>query len=276
MVRAPDISVVIPVSGRYQHLGRALETILRQESLRGSITAELIIVDNSRSHALRRETKQTCYAALCHHPQAQVTMTYVATIHPDPRHRNAGYVRNVGLRLCASAVVLMSDADVLHVSETLAQHVGHHQQRNDLFLFSFCRDCPAQIDLAPETLREALGDHAFPLRMARHTNWFGGMCCSAYRERIMTLGGYDERFWRWGYEDYDLARRLVLAGAAVIRDDTILTLHQQHPSAAAGGGLMKVYAGIRQLLGIRGANGHRPWGVASSEPEPVTLMSGQG
>lgn len=269
MNKQPDISVIIPVSGRFNYLARSLETLLRQHSLRAALTAELIIVDNARTEELRTRTKQACSAALSRHGDARVHLKYIVAQHPNPQHRNAGYVRNCGLRLCSSTIVLMADADVLHVSESLSQHWYYHSRCDDLLVFSYCRDCPADIPLGRLQLQAALRDMRFPLRMAHATDWFGSMCCSARRSRLWAVDGFEERFRRWGYEDYDLARRLRMKGITVIRDDGILTLHQQHASAAGGGWLMKLYAGWRLLVRIQKANHGRKWGQCDGIVETI-------
>ena len=260
------VSCVIPVDGRSDYLRRSLETLLRQSALERGLTAEILVVDNSRSPDRQNETFKVCREA--HRPGAKrtVQLRYIAARHPNPTHHNASYPLNVGIRLARGSVILISAADILHVTETLEQHLDHHRYGTEVMVFSFCRDCPASTPLEPSILHAAIQDRRFRLRMASHTDWFGGMCCSAKRRHLVEVGGFEETFSSWGYEDYDLARRLLLRGLSVIRDDGIQVLHQMHPTSGGTAWSMKLYAGLRQLLRTRDANRHRPWGETKSDP----------
>lgn len=260
MQERPDISVVIPVAGRFEYLARSLVTLLRQPSVQGQVAAEIIVVDNARTRHEREATKSTCIRQLALAPAARISFQYVTARHANPRHRSPGFARNVGIRLARAPIVLCADADVLHVTPTMAQHLAHHHNESDMLLFGLMRDCDPVVELTPDALRSALGDERFELRMASSTNWFGMMSFSARRDRLLELGGFEERFSRLGYEDYDLARRMILAGTKVIRDDRIETLHQVHPRRIVEQWIMKAYAGLRQIARVRQANRGREWG----------------
>ena len=129
-----DLSIVIPVSGRSNYLDRCLETILRQESLRGAIAAEVIVVDNAAISELSDATKLACESARRRHSQAKITLKYIRARHSKASHRNASYPLNVGIKLSRGHVVLITAADVLHVSDTLGQHLHSHAQVPKLML----------------------------------------------------------------------------------------------------------------------------------------------
>jgi len=267
-----DITVVIPVDGRWSYLGRSLETLLRQRALLKDIAADIIVVDNARSSEDRARTRETCVALSLRHPTAQAQLRYIATCHRNPGHRNVGYPRNVGIRLAEAPVVLTADADILHVTETIGQHLARHREFENRIVYSFCRDCPPDVQLSTHTLLAASQDAAFALRMAACTDWFGGMCCSARRESLLAIGGFEESFSCWGYEDYDLARRLCRRGTQVLRDDDIKVLHQVHPPQTRGAWRMKVRAGLRQVLRIMHANRGRTWGEVRGTAEVLKAL----
>ena len=264
-----DISLVIPVDGRYEYLARALTTILRQRALRSSVSAEIIVVDNARDEASRTATRQACLDALKEHPRATVSFRYVTAFHANLRHCNGGFARNIGIRLAQAPIIFMSDADILHVTETVAQHVERHRQIESLLLYSYCRDCDPTVCLSPTELDRAVTNERYALRMASSTNWYGGMCCSAPRDALLAVGGFEERFSRWGYEDYDLARRLQLGGARVIRDDVIHALHQTHQVKLRWATVMKTYAALRLLRRVAIANSGRKWGSITGDVDSL-------
>jgi hypothetical protein len=153
----------------------------------------------------------------------------------------------------------------------LVQHVTRHREFAKLLLYSFCRDCDANLLLEHASLQSALHDSRFALRMAASTDWFGGMCCSVKREDAIGVGGFEESFTRWGYEDYDFARRLQARGVGVIRDDDIQVLHQVHPPRTQGKWMMKAYAGMRQLMHVMTANRDRAWGQTTGAAETIAV-----
>jgi len=260
-----DISCVIPVDGRSGYLERSLTTLLRQPV--DDFGVEILVIDNSRTDELRSNVFAACQRAASDFPNdGSIALRYLAAEHPNPSHRNVSYPRNVGIRVARSPVVLFADADILHVSETLRQHLSHHRREDNALVYSYCRDCDPQIPLDPGQLRAALSDANYSLRMAASTDWFGGMCFSVRRQRLIEVSGCEESFSRWGYEDYDLARRMRKRGASIIRDDQIQTLHQVHPPQSAGGWLMKLYAGLRQSCAIQATNRGREWGAFKGRP----------
>lgn len=266
MLDCPEVSIVVPVAGRFEYLNRSLATLLAQPCLQGAVAAEIIVVDNARSEHIQKETEIVCVKQLERVPSAQVTFLYVRARHSNPRHRSPGFARNVGIRLARAPIVLCADADVLHVSSTAVQHLKYHSNASDVLVYGFMRDCSPSQNLTPDALRTALSDERFALRMAASTNWFGMMSFSARRERLNELGGFEEGFSRLGYEDYDLARRMLLTGTRVVRDDSIETLHQLHSRKIIEQWFMKLYAGVRQLGMVTQANIGREWGRVVQDP----------
>ncbi len=262
-----DISVVVPVNGRTQYLRRSIVTILRQPSLQGRIETEILVVDNAVDKHLRDHTRQVCAEALAEFPKTIVDFYYVPARMGDPKRHNGGYPRNVGIRLARAPIVFMADADVLHVTDTVWEHHQIHLKYPNAMVYGYLRDCPADVDLDNSSLQFALKDTQFDLRMAAHTNWFGAMSCSAQRDDLINAGGFDESFRFGWYEDYDLARRMIKHGTTVVRDDSIRSLHQDHPRWWRGRYVMKGYAGLLQLLGTKQANRRRDWGRIAISPD---------
>jgi glycosyltransferase involved in cell wall biosynthesis len=55
---------------------------------------------------------------------------------------------------------------------------------------------------------------------------------SVLRDQVRAIGGFDEEFRGWGFEDNDLALRLQETGLPLHFEPTISTLHQVHPTGA--------------------------------------------
>ena len=53
---------------------------------------------------------------------------------------------------------------------------------------------------------------------------------SVEREKVISVGMFDEQIVRYGFEDYDLGIRLYKSGGKFIFDDKIISAHQEHPT----------------------------------------------
>lgn len=52
---------------------------------------------------------------------------------------------------------------------------------------------------------------------------------SVQKELVIKVGGFDEDFVRYGYEDWELGYRLFRAGAEFLASDRVMSFHQEHP-----------------------------------------------
>lgn len=65
--------------------------------------------------------------------------------------------------------------------------------------------------------------------------------CSAFKEDIINSGAFDEAFITWGCEDLDLGYRLYKNGCKFIKDNDIVSIHQEHPIDFMQNGMQNVY-----------------------------------
>jgi glycosyltransferase involved in cell wall biosynthesis len=94
----PDLSVVIPTYNRPADLERVLDGLIRQET--GSITYEVIVVDNKSDEATRLVVDRALTGG------TPVPLRYVC----EPR-RGVSYARNTGARIARSSLIAFLDDD---------------------------------------------------------------------------------------------------------------------------------------------------------------------
>ncbi len=74
-----------------------------------------------------------------------------------------------------------------------------------------------------------------PLRSLTPKSWRRVRGCNfgIFKEDLLTIGGFDESFTGWGYEDYELVARAINSGCFVRRGDYAATvLHLWHPDVS--------------------------------------------
>ncbi len=114
-----------------------------------------------------------------------------------------GAARNLSARMTGSEVLVFNDADSI---------VSGNQIREASRLASIAPGLVFAYDLYVRASRRASVQYAadpdFPLGAERVIHSSGSMGCVAIqRECFDALGGFDEAYVGWGYEDLDFARR---------------------------------------------------------------------
>jgi GT2 family glycosyltransferase len=200
-----QISIVIPTRGRLDALAMTLDALAAQD-LEG-VTPEIVIVcSGDRAEIVRPRVER------------------VARNHPLPIHvierRSAGAAgaRNAGVEAAASELILFLNDDTPPASADLVRrHAEVHRDR-------------------PEEWHGVLGSVAWHpqaeqtpvmhwLARTGKMNDYSGLASdggkrpmlyapnlSLRRSALEEVGGFDERFWRYGWEEYDLALRLADRG----------------------------------------------------------------
>lgn len=256
-----ELSIVMPSFNRAPLLERGLSTIFRQRYFREKLRAEVIVVDNSSTREHRDATCRVVESFQERFATGNTDVRYVYARKNDPEFANCSYPRNVGLRLSRAAIILITDAEVLHVSETIHQHWIRQSEADNLMVLGFCRDCPSDLPLVPESLSEALNDENHDIRISSTVMaCWAPFCASVRRKWAMAIGGWDEDFTVWGSEDHDFGRRLQLMEVAMLHDDQIKVLHQAHDKDESGGQVMLKLHRQKAREGNITANVGREWG----------------
>ena len=164
------------------------------------------------------------------------------------KNRGRAGARNDALALARGRVVIFLDDDRLTGPDFLLQHTLRH--RGDRCVVHGNTNRRIHTHQSPPVTREEVirlkrlqalislyMDSRTYLAAAeafgeRGLGWvfLTGGNSSALRERVEAVGGFDEEFRGWGFEDNDLALRLQESGLPLHFEQTISTLHQVHPA----------------------------------------------
>lgn len=147
-----------------------------------------------------------------------------------PVNRGRAAACNAGIRAAAGRVVLILDDDMSPSPDSLAKHVAAHSSTNPAvavvarivpddasFRGRFGRFLKAEEEERRRRLLSAK-DLSYEDCLTGHF--------SAPRETLMLVGGYEERFDRYGMEDLELALRLAQRGIPLRYRDDIAAVHR--------------------------------------------------
>lgn len=171
-----SVSVVIATKDRAALLDAALASLRAQE---GVPALELVVVDNGS----RDETREVA---------ARHGAVYVYVAEP-----NRGKARNAGIAQASGEIVLFVDDDVVTPPHFVAAHVAAHDA--EIFPLVVC----GPIINVPSPDRRPTPTAANASRA-----FFVTCNVSVLRSSLLAVGGFDEAFNLYGWEDTELGARL--------------------------------------------------------------------
>lgn len=209
-------SVIIPNLNGFPHLPAAIESLRRHT--RGPW--EAVVVDNGSTDGSLEWLRE----------QEDIRLIELGA------NAGAPAARNRALRVARGATILFCDNDVVFTPGWREILLGHLESWPDVGVVGPMSDYVSGIQKAADRPasgedleafarrfhREHAGEHTYSSRLILFF-----MLCR--RELIEHIGGIDERYGRWGFEDDDFALRALLAGyqLRVARDCFIRHLGSQ-------------------------------------------------
>jgi glycosyltransferase involved in cell wall biosynthesis len=182
---APDVSVVIATKDRARYVERALESLQQQES---EPSFEVIVVDNGSKDDTAAVVERAARSA-----PAPIRFLY----EPDP---NRGKARNRALLAASGEIVAFCDDDVVIPHHWVAAHTAAH------------RGAPDSVVNGPILNVRSYDERPGP-RPVNYSRAFLCTCNASVRRRALErVGGFDELFDLYGWEDTELGVRLRQAG----------------------------------------------------------------
>jgi len=178
------LSVVIATKDRAAYVARALTSL---ESQVGAPPFEAIVVDNGSTDDTRAEVERAA---------ARGTILIRYLFEPEP---NRGKARNRGIRAAAGTIVAFCDDDVQVPPGWVAAHSDAH--------------AGADLVVNGPILNVASYDAKPKPSVANYSRAFLCTCnVSVPKHALETVGGFDEAFHLYGWEDTELGVRLREAG----------------------------------------------------------------
>lgn len=196
----PEATVVIATRDRADFLRGCLAHLATQTA-QGRF--DVVVADNGSTDA----TKAVIAAAV-----PAVTRVFVA----DP---NRGKARNAAIAAAAGRIVIFCDDDTLPPATFVEAHLGAHGAADD-------RVVSGPIVNVPDA------EHLLPATPAHYSRAFFCTCnASAPKAALEAVGGFDEAFELYGWEDTDLGVRLRAAGMKRVFAWDAYIYHVKPPSS---------------------------------------------
>lgn len=227
--KRPELSVILPVCDRPEHLRLCLDS-LRQQDLPDF---EIVVLDNHPTaplEALITEYTQSLNIRYHHRPWPEF---------------NVAQARNAGAQLSRGRVLVFLDADLMVPTDFLSthlqlqnQHTGrlfsnyiYQQMPHDLPvkslpLTTYRHKHPTEIVLDLRAHQSTFESPQAPDFKAVSADLFRAAAFSIRRSDLRHSGGFDPEFTGWGHEDLDFALRQLKAGLKIhLLDRRCLHLH---------------------------------------------------
>lgn len=205
----PAVSVIIPTRNRAGILKDSLPTVLDQDLPEGDF--EVIVIDD--------DSPDDTAALLGRFDHPRLRWETLPRSAPGAISR----ARNRAISLARGAIIASIDDDAFVAPDWLAAHLSHHASG------------PEKIVTGPIIdIREPPTDIEADAREAKkgwHRNPYPSGNASAPKALLDRIGGYDEAFTHYGWEDLEIGRRLRAAGAVPVYELRAAILHYKPRSA---------------------------------------------
>lgn len=138
---------------------------------------------------------------------------------------------NIGIKAAATKYVCLTDADQIFQSNFFG---AVHQALQEPQVFVMCStlflDRMPSKDLCARNYSDFVYNNLLTLAKRSHKHPHGEGCChGVLRDWLLSVGGHDESYIGWGFEDKDLHLRAMHAGLKEIRINNVTTMvHLPH------------------------------------------------
>lgn len=204
---APEVTVVVPTSGRVDLLDRCLDALMRQ-TLDGR-RFEVIIVDDNPRHNTRQLVAVWRASAGARGPD----LTYL----PKDGRPGPAAVRNLGWRSASAPIVAFTDDDTVPSPSWLTHGLGAFTDNVD----AVC----GRIEMPPAG---ALTDYQREARRLEQSD-FSTTTCFCKKTILEKTGGFDERFYAGWPDDFHF--RLITIHAAIAHSRHAVVVLPVRPAA---------------------------------------------
>ncbi len=188
------ISVVTPTYNKPDLLARTL-TALEAQDLEPT-TFDVVVVDDGSDNVRTAELLAT------HRPRHGFTVVRVE------ENRGRAAARNRGLERAEGELVVFLDDDMELVPGFLGAHADLHRRMNKVAGVGDVQNHP-EITMAPiDRYMSTRGAQKIRDRGALPWKYFSTNNSSVRRDDLVAVGGFDENFRYYGFEDLELAYRL--------------------------------------------------------------------
>ena len=212
---SPSMTIVIPSYERCEPLRRLLQGLADQLTRSDSVRTDLdvvVVLDGTSDGSDQMLAQLDFPARIAVKKQA---------------HRGLAAARNAGLDSASGRIVWFLDDDLVPCEGLIARHRGAHRLEEPEVVVG-AAPIPPDLPVAPD-VRQIWGQHYARMEVGPIERFeqvtFANTSCPAYL--LQKLGGFDERFIEYGFEDRELGVRLLEDGARIRFDPEAIAWH--HP-----------------------------------------------
>lgn len=234
-------SFVIPTYNKKERLRRTLEALNHLEGYSPDEYEAIVVDDGSAGdvfNAIRGVNRNY-----------RLNYLYLDRCEDSCRSRS----RNYGIDAARGKYIVFIDDDVVVDSCHLQELDRCYRLSENLVIIGTIIDCPAHLvdnrDMKEvrEMAFKGSGTHMLELRhltfqslsynlASQRYPWMMTVTCnlSVPKKLLMGIGGFDENFKKWGYEDLELGFRLYRKGAHCLVNPRLEAMHQSHLKSPEG------------------------------------------
>jgi GT2 family glycosyltransferase len=202
-----SVSIIIPLWNRTALLKNTLDSIYRQANLPEKL--QVIVVEDRPVNNTGR--------SLC----VSRGVEYYCRRRPGSEYNNVGAVYNCGIKIATGDILIMQSAEVKYETSTGISDLVAAIQDDEL----------SSVVPIVKSLTEEGGFAEWfchPREGAR-PGWAGFFVHVMHRSQILKIGGYDEIFQGYGFDDDLLLFRMKKNGIRTQFVESVLASHQWHP-----------------------------------------------
>lgn len=196
-----EFTLMVPTMNRPEMLSRCLDSLLAQD-LAGE-PVEFLVTDDSTDCRTRE----------------LISRKYPSVRYNEGPRRGLAANRNSGIQAAKGLWILITDDDCIaspHWAKAFIQATR-----------DFPRDRLFEGRTTPDRPRQRLDEEA-PINESGGSFW--GCNLALHKETVLALGGFNESFTRYGYEDIDFQVRAIRAGKKTVFVENALIIHPWRPA----------------------------------------------
>jgi GT2 family glycosyltransferase len=203
-----SISIVMTAYKRHKQLEQTLESIKMQTRQPNQI----VVVEDGNDG----QTFGVCHQARLRGLPVEY---YNRKNRPNLNYSNASIPKNIGIKKATEDLLIIQCAEVKYTNPNdIANMARPVEECGTTSSFAYC-----------QALDDQGGFQQWYAGPERCAGWFLDFCQCVRRDKVLAIGGFDEDYSSYGFEDDDFALRLQASGVKYRWSPEVVVQHQWHP-----------------------------------------------
>lgn len=203
------VSIILTTYNR----ARLLKTTLASFMYQKFKDYEVIVVDDGTDDQTKRVCENFAEAM-----NGRASVRYIRNVRePGSHYSNPAIPNNIGIKSAEGEILIIQNAECQHFGEVIQQLTEGVNDKTCVF---------ASVEALTVT-----GGHADWYVHSQHSARPFFFCGAISRKTAVALGGFDEDYLYYGFEDDCFRDRLALSGVEFVFRDDIIVKHNWHPNS---------------------------------------------